>query len=64
MKEELGYKKLLCMVIVIVCNVLLYECVVIILKLWGVLFDELFFFGGMDKMRIFLILKLYMYFDD
>jgi 5'-nucleotidase len=59
-----SYKRLLRTAIVTARNAPSHERMVTTLRNWGVIVDETFFLGGIDKSRILKVLRPHIYFDD
>lgn len=59
-----GDSVLICIVLVIVCLVLVYEWVICILWEWGVCLDEVLFFGGCYKGLFLQVFGVDIFFDD
>jgi len=64
LKNDPNYKRHLRIAIVTARNAPVHERVVTTLKSWGVMPDETFFLGGINKGRILDVLKPHIFFDD
>lgn len=62
--EDINYNKFLRTAIVTARNAPANERVVTTLNEWGVIPDETFFLGGMNKHRVLEVLKPHIFFDD
>ncbi|WP_190278072.1 5'-nucleotidase [Thermosynechococcus sp. CL-1] len=63
-QQDASYRRLLRIAIVTARNILASERVVTTLNSWGVMPDETFFLGGMEKVRVLKELKPHIFFDD
>ncbi len=63
-KENKSYQRILRTAIVTARNAPANERVVTTLNQWGVVPDETFFLGGMDKHRVLEVMKPHIFFDD
>jgi 5'-nucleotidase len=63
-KEDPSFKRSLRIAIITARSAPRHERVVTTLKEWGVMPDETFFFGGINKRKVLEILKPHIFFDD
>jgi 5'-nucleotidase len=63
-KADASYKRILRIAIVSARSAPAHERVITTLSNWGVMPDETFFLGGVDKRRVLEIMKPHIFFDD